>query len=151
MGNENTFFDDTSDDLQLSPGNRPKNADEYSSISHRRPSVASAHTASSTGSNRSGSRYHKKLNGFFGDEYPGDSWRNGDSLDVAHHPTVSDSPASVKKKAPANASQLAGGTIPGRGSAEGRPASPAVGRPRTPQAQPKPSSEVTPWEFQVRI
>ena len=145
----NTFFDDTSDDIQLSPGNRRLGTDDSPHRYNRRPSIASANTVSSTGSKSDG-KYHKKLNGFFGDDFPGDSRSAGDSVESFQYPPVTES-APIRKKAQAGVRNHNGSGSSGTrgGSADGRPGSPAIGRPWTPQTQPKPSSEVTPWEFQV--
>lgn len=150
-GAGNTFFDDTSDDVPLSPGNRPIGIDDYSYYhENRRPSMASVHTASSTGSKGSG-KFHKKLNGFFGDEFPGDNRKNGNVADPLQYAGVIE-PVSVHKKTQANARDYngSGSSVAKGGSADSRPVSPAVGRLWTPQqSQSKPSSEVTPWEYQV--
>ena len=150
-GTGNTFFDDTTDDSPLSPGNRPIGIDDYSYCrENRRPSIASAHTASSAGSKGSG-KFHKKLNGFFGDDFPGDSRRNDNMAEHLQYTGVIE-PVSAPKRTQANIRDYngSGSSTTKGGSADGRPVSPAVGRLWTPQqGQPKPSSEVTPWEYQV--
>ena len=116
--------------------------------------MASVHTASSTGSKGSGKgsgKFHKKLNGFFGEDYPGDNRKNGNMAEPFHYTGVIE-PVSNYKRTQANVRDHngSGSSVTKGGSADGRPASPAVGRLWTPQqAQPKPSSEVTPWEYQV--
>ena len=150
LGAGNTFFDDTSDDIQLSPGNRPIGSEDSTNDYKRRPSIASVHTASSTGSKNDG-RFHKKLNGFFGDDFPGDSRSSGDAPDPFQYSNMTES-GPIRRKPQANVRNHNGSGSSGTrgGSADGRPVSPVVARPWTPQTQPKPSSEVTPWDFQVR-
>jgi adenylate cyclase len=107
----------------------------------RRPSIASNTTVSSTGSKSSTGRgFHKKLQGFFGEEYVG--------LQEASRQNSETS--SMQGQLPAFA--------PGAGAARNRnnsvndsslrsgPPSPSSSRPRTPAQGP--SNEVTPWEFQ---
>jgi len=137
-----TFYNDSTDDLgQVSPGYAPPNGMGFPNDDHRRPSVASASTMSSTGSKSSvGGRFHKKLGAFFGDDYRGlqeDASRQG-------------SETSSMQNLPAFA--------PGGGRGRDRnnslndvvknsgPPSPSSSRPRTPA--PAPSSEVTPWLYQ---
>nr|POE48068.1 adenylate cyclase [Quercus suber] len=71
-----SYFDDSNDDLgQISPGFAPPNGTAFAHDGeHRRPSVASATTVSSTGSRASvGGKMQKKLQSFFGEDYlPGD-------------------------------------------------------------------------------
>ncbi|TKA62355.1 hypothetical protein B0A49_10669, partial [Cryomyces minteri] len=76
------FYNDSQDDVaQLSPGFRPRTGDMRFPDDDRRPSVASVTTVSSTGSKSSmGRNLHKKLTGFFGEEYEGrDSRQNSET------------------------------------------------------------------------
>jgi adenylate cyclase len=135
-----SFFNESTEDLQLSPGFRPGSGKEDSmGFPHddRRPSVASNATVSSSGSHKSSiSRYHKKLQGFFGDEYPGDTRQNSDtSLATPYAETQS-------ARSTRNRNNSVNNTL--GSSMNSRPGSPVGSRPRTPL----PSSEVTPWEFQ---
>lgn len=84
---QTTFYNDSSDNLsqtsQLSPGVRPGsgrtgNTSDSPEVGffndERRPSLASVTTASSSGSKSSMSRtggFHKKLQGFFGEDFTG--------------------------------------------------------------------------------
>jgi adenylate cyclase len=138
-----SFFNDSSEDIsQLSPGFRPGSGKEEMGFpgDDRRPSVASATTVSSSGSKSSvGRGFHKKLQGFFGDEYPGDSRQNSDtSLANQIYGTVGEPPSQRAR----NRNNSMNNTI--SSSLGSRPASPASSRPRTPL----PPSEVTPWEYQ---
>lgn len=101
----------------------------------RRPSIASIVTMSSTGSRSSaGGRYHKKLQGFFGDEYERfDSSRQGSDASLNNVPGVPPKDG-TKQRDRSNSYNTISHTE--------RAASPS--RPQTPQ----PSSEVTPWLFQ---
>jgi adenylate cyclase len=140
-----SFFDDSTDDLaQLSPGfARPGTGSREDSMGFpmhagddRRPSVASAHTVSSTGSKSSISRggFHKRLQNVFGEDFPVDGRQSSDaSLNTQ---LVAD--------AQSTRSRNRGNSLKTIGSYHSRPASPTSLRPRTPQ----PSSEVTPWDFQ---
>lgn len=123
------LYNSSSDDLpQVSPGFVPSNASIAPWDQDRRPSVASTTTLSSNGSKRSiGGKFHKKLQGFFGDDFdPDDSRHNSDgSIQTA-------GPSSID------------GTRGRQHSATNRSVSPSTSRPRTPG----PSSEVTPWVFQ---
>ncbi|KAI9688825.1 MAG: cysteinyl-tRNA synthetase [Bathelium mastoideum] len=100
----------------------------------RRPSVASNTTVSSNGSKSSlGRGLHKKLQGFFGDDFN------------EAQPTSEPNPASFAPTEPIrnrNRNNSAHNTIDSTSSS--RPASPGSSRPRTPMA----SSEVTPWVYQ---
>ncbi|KAK5168965.1 uncharacterized protein LTR77_006274 [Saxophila tyrrhenica] len=138
-----TFYNDSTDNLgQVSPGFAPKNGMGFPDGDDRRPSIASATTVSSTGSKSSASaKVHKKLQGFFGEEYTGlkEASRQG-----------SETSSMQSSNLPAFA--------PGAGSQRNRnnsvndmrsgPPSPSSSRPRTPGASAAPDSEVTPWVFQ---
>lgn len=123
-----SYYDSNDDMPQLSPGFQPPNGQEYLSAD-RRPSVASTTTMSSTGSKLSigaiHGRFHKKLQGFFGDEYD-----NKESDGASTTTPTGDDDASAMDRQGSVISVMA--------------ASPGQSRPRTPQ----PSSEITPWAFQ---
>jgi len=144
-----SFYNDSNEDIpQLSPGFRPGSGREDSvgfPTEDRRPSVASANTMSSSGSKSSISRgFHKKLQGFFGEEYPGDSRQNSDSSLTTHPGFATEQSQSAR--GPRNRTNSVNNTL--GSSLNSRPGSPVNSRPRTPQ----PSSEVTPWEYQdVRV
>lgn len=137
------YSDLTETPLQLSPLSRPANGrsggTEYADISYfdddRRPSVASVATASSQGSQSSTSRaFHKKLTGFFGDEYRDRTTvesQESNALGVAG-PGRSSTESHQRNNSVATNS-----------TGDGRTASPSS-RPRTPM----PSSEVAPWVYQ---
>ncbi|KAF2878145.1 hypothetical protein BDV95DRAFT_600823 [Massariosphaeria phaeospora] len=135
-----SFFNDSNEDVQLSPafarpGSGKDDAVVYP-VDDRRPSVASATTVSSTGSNSISRGFHKKLQGFFGEDFPGDSRQNSDSSLAT--PYATEQPTRGAR----NRTNSVNNTI--RSSLNSRPGSPEGSRPRTPL----PSSEVTPWEFQ---
>jgi adenylate cyclase len=139
-----TFFNDSTEDIgQLSPGFRPGSGKEDSMGfpgDDRRPSVASATTVSSSGSKSSiGRGFHKKLQGFFGEEFPGDSRQSSDTSLPTNNPHGGENQSSRSLR---NRTNSVNNTI--GSSINSRPGSPASSRPRTPL----PSSEVTPWEFQ---
>jgi adenylate cyclase len=134
----NSFYNDSDENIaQLSPGfGRPGSGRDESMgfpSDERRPSVA---TVSSQGSSL-GSRFHKPLQRFFGDEYPGDSRQNSDTS-LATPYTVESQPTRPGR----NRNNSVNNTL--SGSLHSRPGSPVGTRPHTPL----PSSEVTPWEFQ---
>ncbi|KAK2735870.1 cysteinyl-tRNA synthetase [Myotisia sp. PD_48] len=141
-----TFFRDSSE-YEFSPSLRPDTAQTGDSNSpdpedadedeetFRRPSVASGMTVSSQGSRSSGGRFHKRLQGFFGDEYQG--------KDSAVPPQ-----GSLTSRVP-SASSRGGSSGRGRkGSTHStnpeRAPSPNGSRPLTPL----PSSDIAPWEYQ---
>ncbi|KAF1809004.1 adenylate cyclase protein [Eremomyces bilateralis CBS 781.70] len=139
----NSFYDDSNEDIaQLSPGFRPGSKDDDPGYEGevRRPSVASQNTAGSSGSKTSShSRsFHKKLHGFFGDEYAEAVSRQNSQTSLPPGALYSFADSSQSRARHRNNSF----NHMGVGS---RPASPrSHSRPRTPL----PSSEVTPWEFQ---
>jgi adenylate cyclase len=138
-----SFYNDSSEDVSQSPGFRPGSGrDEMGYPSDdRRPSVASATTVSSTGSKSSISRgFHKRLQGFFGEEFPGDSRQNSDAS--IQMPSAPYAPDSASLRTGRNRNNSVNNTM--SSSIGSRPSSPAGSRPRTPL----PSSEVTPWEYQ---
>ncbi|EEP76184.1 hypothetical protein UREG_01033 [Uncinocarpus reesii 1704] len=134
--NQGTFFNDSSE-FETSPSLRPATAQSVVSNSPdlgydndgRRPSIASVATGSSGGSRSTGSaRFHKRLQGFFGDEY-----QDGVSME-----------RSISNRVPSIApSRDRHNSLNSSNALERRP-SPNLSAPRTPL----PSSEVTPWEFQ---
>ena len=145
-----SFYNDSSDALstasQLSPGFRPGTgltgntnvssdspADPYFG-DERRPSVASVTTASSQGSKSSVSRggIHKKLQTFFGDEFPG---KDGSDTSLPSHGKDARSHSFARSHRERNHSSA---------TETGRDASPAGSRPRTPV----PSSDVVPFLYQ---
>lgn len=138
FGSIGSFYNDSNEDLaQLSPGHRPGSGKEEAAYpgEDRRPSVASATTVSSSGSKNSvGRGFHKKLQGFFGDEFPVIDSRQGSDTNLAYNAFAAP---------PTNDSRNRGrnNSVNNPGS---RGVSPASLRPRTPL----PSSEVTPWEYQ---
>lgn len=136
-----TFFNDSSE-YDLSPASplfRPGTSRTAASDSgeltydgdHRRPSVASATTVSSQGSrsSHSGSKFRKRLQGFFGDEFNGnsDSRQDPDSNSLLN--------------SGAGSARGRNNSVSSRHTSE-RAVSPL--RPHTPL----PSSEVTPWMYQ---
>jgi len=140
-----TFFDDSTENLQLSPSFRPGTGRAGISDSpdvayygdERRPSVTSATTVSSQGSRSSTSRggLHKKLTGFFGEDFPGhDTPSRGSQTSLVIN---GGREVPVQPQRDRNNSVHTNNT-------DGRPASPVISRPRTPL----PSSDVVPWVFQ---
>ncbi|KAI2636046.1 protein phosphatase 2C [Xylaria nigripes] len=146
-----TFYNDSSDNLstpsQLSPAFRvslPRHGQNSSNDSpdlvyfdeQRRPSIASITTASSQGSrNSSGRGGIKKLQGFFGEEFPG---RDGSETSLP----------SVQPVAKEQRSYSFGRSRRGRNDSSAtdqtREPSPTPSRPRTPV----PSSDVVPFLYQ---
>ena len=138
-----TFYNDSSDNLgQISPGFSPSNGMSFPGDGDdRRPSIASATTVSSSGSKSSVSgKFHKKLQGFFGDEYKGleePSRQTSESSSIqGAHPGLT--PTSTQRDRNNSVND---------GTKESGPPSPSNSRPRTP-AQQGPSYDVTPWAFQ---
>ncbi|KAI9738841.1 MAG: cysteinyl-tRNA synthetase [Cirrosporium novae-zelandiae] len=138
------FFNPDSLDPQISPTFRPGTSRTGISDSpdhgyfgdERRPSVASNTTVSSQGSrsSTSGGRFHKRLQGFFGDEFPGHSQHGSEtSLPINLQGGSRDA---FRPRDRTN-------SVKTNGTAD-RPISPSSSRPRTPV----PSSDVTPWVFQ---
>ncbi|CZR50471.1 probable adenylate cyclase [Phialocephala subalpina] len=146
-----SFYNDSSDNLsqasQLSPGFRPGTgltgntnasdspADPYFG-DERRPSVASVTTASSQGSKSSVNRtgIHKKLQTFFGEDFPG---RDGSDTSLPSHRGEKDrSHSFARSHRERNHSSATDQTQ--------RDTSPAPSRPRTPV----PSSDVVPFLYQ---
>lgn len=151
-----SFYNDSSDNLsqgsQLSPGFRPgtgltgnTNASDSPADAtfgdERRPSLASVTTASSTGSKSSISRQgviHKKLQTFFGDDFPG---KDGSDTSLPGHAKDGHAKEARTHSFPRshrdrNHSSAADHTP--------RDSSPAPSRPRTPV----PSSDVVPFLYQ---
>ncbi|KAN0077575.1 hypothetical protein V8E54_005879 [Elaphomyces granulatus] len=142
-----TFFNDSSEHetSPLSPAFRPGTGRTVASDAvdsgydgdHRRPSIASATTVSSQGSKSSHSgTFRKRLQGFFGDEYPGPPDSRHDSDGSLHLMGSRDhSTARARNNSTGSRNQ------PDRIDLV---PSPNPSRPRTPL----PSSEVTPWMYQ---
>jgi len=147
-----SFYNDSSDNLsqasQLSPGFRPGTgltgntnasdspADQFFA-DERRPSVASVTTASSSGSKNSitGSRsgIHKKLQTFFGEDFPG---KDGSDTSLPSRGKEHRSHSFARSHRDRNHSSATDHTQ--------RDSSPAGSRPRTPV----PSSDVVPFLYQ---
>ena len=137
-----SYYNDSNENLgQISPGSTGYMGDG----DDRRPSIASATTVSSTGSNPTGggTRLHRKLQGFFGDEYKGleeESGQNSESSSMQ---------SSSKAALPLGQTPQSSISAPrnqNNGKTGSGPTSPTDSRPRTPAAGP--NSEVTPWVFQ---
>jgi len=142
-----SFYNDSNENLsQISPGFAPPGGMSFPNDGDdRRPSIASATTVSSSGSKSSLSgKFHKKLQGFFGEDIYLGSGNNSSSRQNSE------------------ASSMKGGVMPAFAPGGGRnrnnsmndmmmrsgPPSPSsASRPRTPGPS-GPSSEVTPWVFQ---
>lgn len=99
----------------------------------RRPSVASVTTASSTGSKSSRSNLHKKLQGFFGEDFLG---KDGSETSLPSHSGKEHPPHAYARRRERNAST--------KTEDSGRDQSPSSSRPRTPV----PSSDVVPFLYQ---
>ena len=132
-----TFYNDSTENLgQISPGYAPQNGMGFPNDGDdRRPSIASATTVSSTGSKSSaGGKFHKKLHGFFGEEYKGleEASRQNSETSSMH--------GNLPSFAPGGSGQQ------GRSNSGNEASSPSSSRPRTPAHGP--SNEVTPWVFQ---
>ncbi|KAK3066465.1 hypothetical protein LTR53_017180, partial [Teratosphaeriaceae sp. CCFEE 6253] len=140
-----SFYNDSSDNLgQISPGFSPPDGMRFPTDGDdRRPSFASGTTVSSTGSKSSFSgKYKKKLQGFFGEDYPGADKagsRQGSE-------TSSIQGGSLPAFAPGGGSRNRNNSVNDAMMRDGPP-SPTSSRPRTPGAG-GPSSEVTPWVYQ---
>lgn len=140
-----SFFDDSTENIQLSPSFRPGTGQTGYSESpdvvyygdERRPSVASATTVSSQGSRSSTSRggFHKKLTGFFGEDHPGH--------DAPSHGSQTSLVTNGGREIAAQSHRDRNNSVQ-TNNTDGRPASPSMSRPRTPL----PSSDVVPWVFQ---
>ncbi|KAF2218200.1 hypothetical protein BDZ85DRAFT_245625 [Elsinoe ampelina] len=152
-------FDVNDDFGAMSPGFHPMNSGDYLQ-EERRPSVASSSTVSSTAS---GSRLattfkKKKLQGFFGEEYANEHGnRQGSDGSLAQSmQTVGDGMSMLSRPYGGNddSRSMRSRTIGGHGaSVMSRQGSTSGYRPPSPNGSikpkgPKPSSEVTPWDFQ---
>jgi adenylate cyclase len=139
----NTFYNDSTDNFgQVSPGFSPQNGMGFPNDSDdRRPSIASATTVSSSGSKSSAGKFHKKLQGFFGEDYKGleePSRQTSESSSMqGTHPGLT----------PASSGQRGRNSSANDGAKGSSPPSPSSSRPRTP-AQQGPTYDVTPWAFQ---
>jgi len=148
-----SFYDDSSEEIGgLSPGFRPGSSQEDIGIpgEARRPSVASATTVSSRGSKSSvGRGFHKKLQGFFGDEFPESSRQNSDSslpASAMFAPGVF-TPGATGDQAAMQRARNRNNSVQINNTGISRPTSPtSFSRPRSP-----PTSEVAPWEFQDHL
>lgn len=143
-----SFYDDSSDNhsmnSQLSPSMRPGTSRTFSDPEvdpqdeERRPSLASVATSGSNGSRGSVVRtgIHKKLQGFFGEEYSG-----RDSSDTSL-PTQT-----AGKEQRSNSYSRHHRDRKPSSVAEARDSSPVPSRPRTPV----PSSDVVPFLYQDSV
>ncbi|MCJ1358070.1 MAG: cysteinyl-tRNA synthetase [Icmadophila ericetorum] len=141
-----SFFDDSDSVHQLSPSYRPSTSRTGTSDimespwpeDERRPSVASSTTVGSQESSSKASigkgSYHKKLAGFFGEDFDVRSSPQSSSTSI---PTLGRENSNNTHRTRNNSVQT---------TYDGRPISPASSRPRTPL--PVPSSDVVPWIFQ---
>lgn len=138
---ENSFGDTEESSGLISPGSVIGNIRQGPiDRDDRRPSIASATTVSSSGSKNSvAGRFHKKLQGFFGEEFTEDtSARQNSETSVTQSLSTAPSAAGTlnrNRQNSVNDSNV-------RSASD--PPSPTASRPRTPA----PSSEVTPWVFQ---
>jgi len=124
------------DDLgAMSPGFHPPNNNEEYLADTRRPSVASTSTTASTSSKRSvgaiPGRFHKKLQGFFGEDI--EKMEDRHNSDSSQPQSRADGASIIDRQ----------GSIAGQ-----RPSSRASSMARPRDNGPGPSSEVTPWDFQ---
>ncbi|KAI1105509.1 PP2C-domain-containing protein [Jackrogersella minutella] len=150
-----SFYNDSSDNVstasQLSPalrlGNsRPTQGSSTDSpdaayfTDDRRPSAASVTTASSQGSKNSGSRGGlKKLQGFFGEDFPG-----RDSSDTSLPPPPQTTQSQGKEQRSYSFNRPRRGRNDSNATDHTREPSPSSSRPRTPV----PSSDVVPFLYQ---
>ncbi|PYH89794.1 adenylate cyclase AcyA [Aspergillus ellipticus CBS 707.79] len=144
-----TFFHDYSEQ-EASPASttfRPGTAQTYASEpleldyngDHRRPSVASAMTVSSQGSKSSaGALFRKKLQGFFGEEYPG----NGDTK----HDSDNQTQNSATK--PSTLDHFKARERANSDGSRNNAASQDRSQNHTRAETPAPSKEITPWLYQ---
>ena len=145
-----SFFDDSNDNIQVSPSYLPAtartgvsdSADDSWQDNERRPSVASATTIGSQESSSKAScgksPYNMKLTTFFGEDVSrlgGRASRKGSEVSIP--------PLGPREHS--NHSQRARNSSIPSSQLDGRPISPTNSRPRTPQP---PSSDVVPWVFQ---
>ncbi|OTB05955.1 hypothetical protein M426DRAFT_121713 [Hypoxylon sp. CI-4A] len=149
-----TFYNDSSDNVstvsQLSPvprlaSSRPTQASNNESpdgayfTDDRRPSAASITTASSQGSKNSGSRGgFKKLQGFFGEDFPG---RDSSETSLPPPPTTQNQ---SKDQRSHSFNRPRRGRNDSNATDHTRDPSPSSSRPRTPV----PSSDVVPFLYQ---
>ncbi|KAI1383476.1 PP2C-domain-containing protein [Hypoxylon trugodes] len=149
-----SFYNDSSDNVsttsQLSPAlrmapSRPQAASSTDSpdgayfTDDRRPSAASVTTASSQGSKNSGSRGgFKKLQGFFGEDFPG---RDSSDISLPQPPLTQ---GQVKEQRSYSFNRPRRGRNDSNATDHTREPSPSSSRPRTPV----PSSDVVPFLYQ---
>jgi adenylate cyclase len=152
-----SFYDDSSDThsvaSQLSPGLRPGTgrtaSDPEPTTTHddeRRPSLASIATASSSGSRGSVVRagLHKKLQGFFGEEYTGREGKEWKDRKEGREGSETNVPSQTFGKEHRSNSYSRHRDRKTSTATDVRDSSPAPSRPRTPV----PSSEVVPFLYQ---
>jgi adenylate cyclase len=147
-----SFLDDVSSEEtggHLSPAFRPGSSQDEMFRDDRRPSVASATTVSSVGSKSSrGPGYRKKLDNFFGDDFPGVEAVSRQNSESSLPPNVMAMTNFSSNGGPLSATSSRQRQNSANTIQISRPVSPSTftpqaSRPRTPHA-----SEVTPWEFQ---
>jgi adenylate cyclase len=143
-----SFYDDSLEEAQRSPGLRPGSSqDDVYPGENRRPSVASATTTSSIGSKSSmGRGHHKKLHAFFGDDFPGLEAisRQNSASSIPLNATLMANGAASGQSMPRGRQGSNTSTLHASSSIRSRPTSP-TSRPKTPHP-----SEVTPWEYDDR-
>lgn len=105
---------------------------------HRRPSAASATTISSQGSKSSGSRFRKKLQGFFGDEYLGSRDQKPESEESSLYGKNTRLGPLDQARARERANSDGSRHISDANNSS-RPMTPLPGLP---------SSDITPWDYQ---
>ena len=138
----NSYYNDSAENVgQISPGFSPQNGMGFPNDGDdRRPSIASATTVSSSGSKSSTGKIHKKLQGFFGEDYKGleePSRQTSESSSMqGTNPGLTPTSSGQRRNTAINDG--------GKGSS---PPSPSSSRPRTP-AQQGPTYDVTPWAYQ---
>lgn len=147
-----SFYDDSGDppsNSQIPPGSRAGLAGEHQMEEYydheRRPSAASVNTASSTGSrsSRSGNQHSKKLQTFFGEEYPGSDISNI-NLAAQGQETPRETPQGKEARSQSFARGQRERNLSSATDTTQRDASPVPSRPRTPV----PSSDVVPFLYQ---
>lgn len=139
-----SFYNDSNENLsQISPGYAPPGGMRFPNEDDRRPSIASATTVSSTGSNSISGKYRKKLQGFFGEEYAGPVGHDGSRQNSE---ASSIQGGSLPAFAPGGGSRNRNNSVNDAMTRDNGLPSPGSSRPRTPAAGA--SSEVTPWIFQ---
>ncbi|KAI9823568.1 MAG: cysteinyl-tRNA synthetase [Thelocarpon impressellum] len=143
-----TFFDDSTDNAS-SPLSRPntgrqlpcESPDGHSAVDERRPSLTSVTTTSSQGSNPSlpSQRSQRKLQGFFGDDFPGRDSALASQTSLPTDPVGNGG----TERSSFSGFRNRNNSVANNSLSDGRPTSPGS-RPRTPV----PPSDVTPWLYQ---